>query len=124
MKTVCPAGTARGLAVPHTDAAGAGCNLCPLVEAAAYLRSWPHRCVFSGDGIQAWLIGLTARSAPLNFLSRASLNLIVTFGKMDVICSDAVHGLTHGRTLAIEPATAVQIQTVTQADLLLVMTVV
>ena len=102
----------------------AACILCPLAEASSHLCHWPHRCVFSGDGIQAWLVGVTHSSLPIALFIDASLTLIVTFGEADVTCLGIAHHLLHGQSFAIPAATAVKVHTHAQADLLLLMTAV
>jgi hypothetical protein len=85
-------------------------------------RHWPHRCVFLGDGIQAWLIGLKAGALPLPLALDESLTLIVTFGEATVIAGGDPSHLVQGQFLATPAGTVTQIDTDRGADVLLLMT--
>lgn len=111
----------RGSLPAPASTANEACRICPLSEAGQRLCHWPHRCVFSGDGIQAWLVGLTSIHLPMVLLLDACLTLIVTFGEVDVTCGGNAHHLSHGQSLALPRATAVEVRAPAQADLLLMM---
>lgn len=84
------------------------------------LRHWPHRCVFLGEGIQAWLVGLTARSVPLALAFHAGLTLIVTYGEIEVVCGGYPSCLGQGQSLVVSGGEMTQIDTGTEADVLVV----
>jgi quercetin dioxygenase-like cupin family protein len=101
------------------------CASCPYAAVDRAFCRWPHRCLFHGDGVQAWLVGLSPGSAPLRWTGPAArLTLTVTHGEARVRRGDRHSRLRHGESLTVPPGERVSLGADEEADVLVLVSFV
>lgn len=93
-------------------------------ETAAFLQPWPHRRLFLGASVEAWLIGLTSDSPALAATFTTAASITVTSGRAHIRLpgNAAPLSLTEGQGAAFQPHSALRIATGDFADVLLLLT--
>lgn len=109
-----------------TPVAGPGgpCSGCPYAERKRLFCHWPHRCVFQGNNVEAWLVGMSGEDLPLVLCTPASLLLTVTHGDVEVESAGETARLGHGQSLALPRGAEARIHSGVEADVLLVLSFV
>lgn len=91
-------------------------------ETAAFLHHWPHRRLFLGASVEAWLIGLTTGAPRLSADFQTTVSVTVTSGEAEISAGNTATRLAEGQSATFPPATPLRIVTREFADVLLLLT--